>query len=295
MVFEIIFFLSAIAFGSFVGCQAVRYRRNVENQDWDACFSFLQTKGVDSQVIEQLWEDFPDSHCRHPGNKRSQCIRCNEAVPWFRNIPVVTWCLQRGRSRCCGEPLAIDYLCCEVMVPFLALILIFSPVTLTQAVLLFMTFTALFVAALIDFHIQILPDHLTFIALACGLGASVFGFGFVSVEASFFGLLTGFLVFEGLRLGFRLLRGYEGLGYGDSKLIAALGAWFGVSAVPVLCALGSVSAIAYVLIASKGRAHVMLKDRVIPFGPFLIFGAFICLLTALYYPSAACQVTGVCL
>lgn len=222
--------------------------------------------------------DLPaDSEPQPPGIvvKGSACPKCGHALRWYENIPLISWVALRGKCSACKTPISIQYPIVELLtgLAFAACVWRFG---VGQEALAAIVFTGLLIAlAGIDWHTTLLPDDLTFPLLWLGLGVSLSTL-FVSPQSAILGALVGYLSLWSVFHVFRLLTGKEGMGYGDFKLLAALGAWCGVSAIlPIVLLSSLVGAV----IGGAGLA-IQGRDRAspIPFGPFLAIAGWIWLL-----------------
>lgn len=206
---------------------------------------------------------------------RSRCPSCGHAIAWYENIPVLSYLALRGRCAGCGTGIALRYPLLE-----LATGLLFAAVAWRfagqPAALLWCGFVATLVAlAAIDWDTTLLPDNLTLPLLWAGLVAAGAGWT-LPLTTALWGAVGGYLSLWSVYWAFKLLTGKEGMGYGDFKLLAALGAWLGGPMILpiVLCAslLGAVVGIGMKFSGS-------LRDgRFVPFGPFLATGGLVVLL-----------------
>lgn len=209
----------------------------------------------------------------HP---RSRCPHCSAAVRARDNIPILSWMMLRGRCRGCAYPISVQYPLVELASALLAVVVLASlgPGWPAAAAIVFTWM--LLAAGVIDLRTTLLPDDITLPLLWLGLLVAVAGVGFATPVDAIIGAAAGYGLLWGLYHAFRLLTGKEGMGYGDFKLLGALGAWTGWQGLPVAILLSSaVGALVGVgLIALQGR------DRAapIPFGPFLAAGGWIALL-----------------
>ena len=197
---------------------------------------------------------------------RSACPACGQAIGALDNVPVLSWLALRGRCRACRAPLSPRYPIVELAAGALALAAVwqFGPGAkgLAACALLW----ALLALAFIDADTQLLPDDITLPLLWGGLAANLFGL-FVPLESAVIGAMAGYLALWAVYWLFKLIRGKEGMGYGDFKLLAALGAWLGWPMLPqivlVSSVLGAVGGI--LMIVLKGRD----KAVPLPYGPWL--------------------------
>jgi len=207
---------------------------------------------------------------------RSRCPDCGETVRARDNIPVLSWLWLRGRCRHCGNRIGIQYPVVELLSAVLAAVAVTLYGAGAYALLVIAFSWLLLPAAVIDLRTTLLPDGLTLPLLWLGLVAAATGVAPVTPADAILGAAAGYLILWGLYHVFRLLTGKEGMGYGDFKLLAALGAWVGWQGLPVVIILASgVGAIVGLgMIALRGH------DRAvpIPFGPFLAAGGWIALL-----------------
>jgi leader peptidase (prepilin peptidase)/N-methyltransferase len=205
----------------------------------------------------------------------SRCPQCGHRITALENIPVISYLLLRGRCSGCGTGIPLRYPAVEIVTAVLSVItaLHFGYSVQTLAAL---TFTwALIPLFLIDFDTQLLPDTVTLPLLWAGLLLSLFNV-FVDSQASIVGAAVGYLSLWSIYHLFRLATGKEGMGFGDFKLLGAIGAWTGWQALPVVILFSSVvgATIGILLILFKGRDH----SQPMPFGPFLAAAGWMTLL-----------------
>lgn len=206
---------------------------------------------------------------------RSACPKCGAMISARDNIPVVSWLWLRGKCRHCSNPISIRYPLVELSTAALTALVAQHfgwGAAAAGAILLLWTLIALF---WIDADTYLLPDSLTLPLLWAGLLWNLNG-TFVPLSQAVVGAMAGYLSLWSIYWAFKLLRGKEGMGYGDFKLFAALGAWLGWKALlPImLMAAGSGVLISVALIAFKNRAWA----KPLPFGPYLAAGGLLCLL-----------------
>ncbi len=205
----------------------------------------------------------------------SRCPSCQAAIRPWHNVPVVSWLVLRGRCAACRAPISAQYPLVEAATGLLSVVCAlrfgWSPALGAALVLTW----ALVALSVIDLRTQLLPDTITLPLLWLGLLLSINGV-FVRPSASIIGAAAGYLSLWSVYHVFRWVTGKEGMGYGDFKLLAALGAWFGWKALPMLVLLSSVAG------AIVGGGLILLRrhDRnvPIPFGPFLAIAGWIVLI-----------------
>jgi leader peptidase (prepilin peptidase) / N-methyltransferase len=211
----------------------------------------------------------------------SACPGCGRTVAAWQNIPVLSYLLLRGRCAGCQAPISRRYPIVETAAAVTGVIvaLTFGPTWQTVAALGF-TWTLL-AASLIDADTKLLPDSLTLPLMWAGIVLSLFVVNgepmfFVDLQSSVIGAAAGYLSLWLVYHAFKLITGKEGMGYGDFKLLAALGAWLGWQMLPLIillsAAVGAVIGIA--LIAIQGRS----RHATLPFGPYLAGAGWIALL-----------------
>ena len=198
---------------------------------------------------------------------RSRCPHCSHPIHWYENIPVVSYLALRGRCSACHASISLRYPMVE-----LATGALFAWCSWhwgwTAPAVAWSFFAALLVTlTLIDWDTTLLPDDLTLPLLWGGLIASNLGWTAVSLAVALWGAVAGYLSLWLVYWAFKLLTGKEGMGYGDFKLFAALGAWFGWPALAPIILMASVIG-AVVGIGMKMRSSLR-EGGVVPFGPFL--------------------------
>ncbi|HEA3130821.1 TPA: prepilin peptidase [Aeromonas hydrophila] len=206
---------------------------------------------------------------------RSACPHCGHAITAMENIPLLSWLWLKGRCRECQAPISARYPLVELLTALLSLVVAatYPPGwALLTALLLTWVLVAL---TFIDLDKMLLPDQLTLPLLWGGLLFNLTG-GFVPLTDAVIGAMAGYLVLWSLYWAFKLLTGKEGMGYGDFKLLAALGAWLGWQALPIVLLLSSLVG------AFIGIGLILLRNhnqnKPIPFGPYLAIAGWIALL-----------------
>jgi leader peptidase (prepilin peptidase)/N-methyltransferase len=206
---------------------------------------------------------------------RSACPACGHTLTAAENIPLISWVWLRGRCRYCRAPISPRYPLVELLAALLSGCVVWrlgSDVNGLAGLLLVWTMLAL---SFIDLDTQFLPDDLTLPLLWVGLLFNLSA-TFTPLPDAVIGAAAGYLLLWLVYWGYRLVTGKEGMGYGDFKLLAALGAWLGWYMLPLIVLLSSaVGAVVGVLLILL-RGHQ--RDKPIPFGPFLALAGFIALL-----------------
>ena len=222
---------------------------------------------------------------------RSRCPACDHQIAWYENVPVASYLFLRGRCSACQAPISQRYPVVELLTAAVTVAAVIrlgaTPAAVAGSVLLW----SLIALTFIDFDTQLLPDNITLPLLWAGLVANVAGFlPGVRLRDAVIGAIAGYLLLWTIYWLFKLIRGKEGMGYGDFKLLAALGAWLGWQMLPLIVLLSSVvgAVIGLGLVAFKGRDHQI----PLAFGPYLAIAGAIALffgepLIALYLPGSS--------
>lgn len=202
----------------------------------------------------------------------SHCPQCKSDIPWWANIPVFSYLFLRGRSVCCHQKISSRYilieLYCAALTVFSAYFFGFSWQAVAAMIFCWGMITLIF----IDIDEMLLPDDITLPLLWVGLYVNVFG-TFTTPSAAIIGAISGYCVFWSIGWLFKQLRGIDGMGYGDYKLLALIGAWLGWQQIPFII-LGS-----SLVGATYGGFMLILRrhnhQQPIPFGPFLAIAGII--------------------
>lgn len=206
---------------------------------------------------------------------RSACPHCGHRITALENVPVISYLVLRGKCIACKAPISIRYPLVEVLTGALSALLVwrYGSGLVGLSAMLFAFF--LIAMTFIDADTQLLPDDLTYPLLWCGLLVNLNG-TFAPLQDAVIGAVAGYLALWSVYWVFKLATGKEGMGYGDFKLLAALGAWLGWTMLPVIVLLsslvGAVVGIGLIVLTKHGR------DNPIPFGPYLAAAGLIALL-----------------
>lgn len=248
--------------GSFLNVVILRLPKMLE-QDWAMqCSTFLNQPEPKQEKITL-------------STPNSTCPKCNHAIKPWENIPVISYLFLQGRCSQCKNKISIRYPLVELVTALLSLAVI-AVFGASYAGLSALALTWVLVAlTMIDADTQLLPDNITLPLLWAGLILNYFEI-FTSLPHALWGAVFGYLSLWSVFHAFKLITGKEGMGYGDFKLLAALGAWFGWQALPVIILLSSVvgAVIGISLIMIKGKD----KNIPIPFGPYLAIAGWIYLI-----------------
>jgi leader peptidase (prepilin peptidase)/N-methyltransferase len=248
--------------GSFLNVVIHRLPRMLEQQ-WQAQARELLGLPVDPQPRYDLAQ--PASHCPH----------CGHAISAWENVPLVSWLVLRGRCRHCRAPIGWRYPLVELLAALAALAALWRFGMGWQALAAAAFLWCAIALAFIDLDTRLLPDDLTLPLLWAGLLINVQE-RFASLPEAVLGAVAGYLLLWSIYWLFKLLTGKEGMGYGDFKLLAAIGAWLGWTALPLVLLLASLTgAVVGIALKTLGRLE---QGQPLPFGPFLAAGGAVALL-----------------
>jgi leader peptidase (prepilin peptidase) / N-methyltransferase len=212
---------------------------------------------------------------------RSRCPACEHVLGPFDLLPLASWLLRGGRCRYCRGPISLFYPAIEIAAVAVAL----SAALVVEGWLLWVTCLlgwALLALAITDLREMMLPDSLTLPLLPAGLGTALW-LDPAGLPDHLLGAIVGFGFLYGLNVVYRQLRGRDGLGLGDAKLLAAAGAWLGWQALPSMLVVATLAALGAVGVASLAGRRTA-ADTALPFGSFLCLGFWV---TWLYAPLIA--------
>lgn len=234
----------------------------------------MMQRESDNYVAQESGKPLPHTDHYNIVAPRSACPHCGHQITAIENVPVLSYLFLRGKCIECKTPISIRYPVVELLTGTLSALLVWrfgSGLAGLSALL----FAYLLIAmTFIDLDTQLLPDDLTLPLLWCGLLVNLNG-TFVPLSEAVIGATAGYLSLWIVYWLFKLLTGKEGMGYGDFKLLAALGAWLGWKMLPVIILLsslvGAAVGITLILFAKHGR------DTPIPFGPYLAAAGLIAL------------------
>ena len=205
---------------------------------------------------------------------RSRCPSCNTQITALQNVPVLSWLLLRGRCGSCKAKISMRYPVVEVLTAALTLAVV-ATLGFTWLAGAALVFTWTMIAlTFIDYDTQLLPDQITLPLLWVGLIVNLQG-GFVGLSAAVVGALLGYLFLWSTYWAFKLVTGKEGMGYGDFKLFAAIGAWVGWQMLPATILIASAVGLLYAL--TLGVLGKRETSQPIPFGPFLAVAGWVSL------------------
>lgn len=252
--------------GSFLNVVILRVPLMLERQWRSHCAELQAGDDGDASAEEEPFNLItPPSHCP----------KCNHRISARENIPLLSYLLQKGKCTACGTAISPRYPLIEAATAALSMVVIWHfGFNWEGAAALLLTW-ALIALSVIDFDHQLLPDNITLPFLWLGLGVNLFAL-FSDLQSAVIGALAGYLSLWSVYQLFKWITGKEGMGYGDFKLLAMLGAWLGWQYILPIILLSSVvgAVTGLALIALRGRD----KNIPIPFGPYLAVAGWIVLL-----------------
>lgn len=261
--------ISGAIAGSFLSMLVHRLPLIMQQQWKHECRKFLELDGEEGGDDTQISLSLPRSHCPH----------CNHQLRLADNIPVIGFLLNRGRCNHCNHSIGWRYLTLELLAITVAVAatINFGPSSSAIATMFFGW--VLLALLFIDLEHQLLPDQLTQILLWSGLIVNQWGL-FTTPSGALFGAVAGYLVLWIIFHLYRMVTGREGMGGGDLKLLAALGAWCGWTLLPQILLIASLGglliAVPWMLLRKHKSSPLLLTA--IPFGPFLAIGGWVAIL-----------------
>ena len=280
--------LLGLVIGSFLNVVIHRLPRMMQRQWWAEVAGQLQDEESHRQVFEsalsgpaqEVGQALEGSLQSLPGlnlaTPRSHCPACGHVIRWSENVPLLGWLRLRGRCAACGTPISARYPLVELLTGllFAAMAWRFGPQPQT---LMWCAVAASLVAlSAIDWDTTLLPDSLTQPLTWAGLLAALLGWSGLPVATALTGAVVGYMALWSVYWLFKLVTGKEGMGHGDFKLLAALGAWLGWQAILPIVLMASVLG-ACVGLGMKASGQLR-EGRYVPFGPFLAGGGLVLML-----------------
>jgi len=259
--------------GSFLNVVIYRLPLMMEREWRQQCNELFQPEGA-AAADEESTEPF---NLLRP---RSRCSTCGAPVKAWQNIPVISWLILGGKCASCKATISVRYPIIELATGLLTGVVVWQFGASTESLLALLLVWALIALTVIDIDHQILPDNITQPLLWLGIIASLTksadsALPFPDLQSSVIGVIAGYLSLWSVYWVFKLITGKEGMGYGDFKLLAALGAWLGWQMLPVVILLSALvgAAVGLGMIIFLGRD----KQIPMPFGPYLAGAGLIAL------------------
>ena len=251
--------LFSLCIGSFLNVVIYRTPKMME-QEWRS----------DCQLFLHPEQPIIDESKLSLSKPASTCPQCQTEIRWYQNIPVISWLALRGKCGSCQNPISMRYPLIELLTAVCSLVIVavFGP-TLQMLFGLLLTWI-LIALTFIDFDTQLLPDRYTLTLAALGLGINSYAL-YTSPISAIWGYIIGFLCLWIVYYLFKIITGKEGMGYGDFKLLAALGAWMGPLMLPLIVLLSSMVGAIIGIILLKIRK----ENQPFAFGPYIAIAGWI--------------------
>ncbi len=262
--------LLGLAIGSFLNVVIYRLPKMMQREWQNNC---LELQGQPIADLKQYSLVKP----------RSACPQCGHMISALENIPIISYVILKGQCRSCKAPINPRYPLVEALTGILFGFISWKFGCTNNALFATIFTSALIALTFIDFDTQLLPDDITLPLLWLGLVFNL-NTGFTDIKSAIVGAVTGYLALWFIYWLFKFVTGKEGMGYGDFKLLAAIGAWFGWQLLPAVILLSSLLGAA----VGVGLIFLMKRGREIPmpFGPFLAIGGFFALFFGTQIPHS---------
>jgi len=266
-------FIFSLLVGSFLNVVIYRFPKSMEHEWNNDSINHLSESHTDLQVSlkKYLQTNKPPSIVW----ARSHCQNCKHQIKAWENIPVLGFLLLRGKCSNCKTKISHRYWIIELLTAILSTLVVYHFGWSVQALVGIVLTYFLIVIAMIDFDTMVIPDQLSLSLMWIGLFISLW-IVFINPTTAIKGALFGYLLLWSVFHLFKLVTGKDGMGYGDFKLLAASGAWFGIQSVLVVIIMSSFAG------AVIGSVFIFLsknkKSKPIPFGPYLAVGMWLTML-----------------
>jgi leader peptidase (prepilin peptidase)/N-methyltransferase len=255
--------LIGIVIGSFLNVVIYRLPKMMENA-WQSELDALQGNVHPPQIYNLL-------------TPPSSCPNCNHTIGFSENIPMISYVLLKGKCSQCARPISFRYPTVELLSGLLMAYIAWQYGWSMPAFATSIFALSLLTLTAIDLKTKLLPDNITLPLIWLGLLFNLHH-TFTSIESAVMGAVLGYLILWAVYWIFKLITKKEGMGYGDFKMLAAIGAWLGWQVLPIVILISSLSAsivgITLILLKKQDRASA------IPFGPYLALGGMIALFNA---------------
>ncbi len=261
-------FIFGLLLGSFLNVVIYRLPKMMEQEWIQEMHLFLAEKSHSISLAPTFSQDTAFNLCW----PRSFCQHCKHTLTWWQNIPLISYLILKSKCFYCHVPISPRYFLIEALTAIILLSCIYQFGLTWQGFWAMFFSLILIILTFIDIDHQILPDSLTLPLMWLGLILSLFGL-FIPSNTAIIGACLGYLSLWSIYWLFKLITKKEGMGYGDFKLSAALGAWLGWQAFPSIL---FISALLGTIVGLGLRAFKRLdRDQPIPFGPFLAFSGWV--------------------
>lgn len=267
IIFYVTITLFGLVIGSFLNVVIYRLPKMLENEWRCECREFLK-----DELKPVAKKDHKEPEVLTLSKPASTCPKCGHKIKVWENIPVISWLFLKGKCSSCANPISPRYPIIETVTGITSLIIgMYFGVTWQALFMLVLTW-ALIALTMIDIDKMILPDQITLPLVWLGL---ILGLNdvFVSIDQAVIGAVVGYMSLWSIFWIFKLVTGKEGMGYGDFKLFAVFGAWFGWQLLPLLILMASLVGAIIGISMMVFRNHEGSKP--IPFGPYLAIAGWI--------------------
>lgn len=297
MLIYILIFILGAAIGSFLNVVAYRYPKILFDQNYQAISEFLTEEsqkpkrflsGIklldqllmrkDAAYLLEKKEVLPVSGLWYLSKPQSSCPNCDHKIKFYENVPVLGWLFLKGKCSGCHEKISAQYPLVEFLTGVLSVCVIYV-LGITIEGLYFLFFTWVMISlTLIDLEFRILPDELTSPVMWLGLILSYFAVISVPFQSAFLGAIVGYLSLWMINQIALLVFKKDGIGAGDFKLLAMIGAWQGIGNLFNVILISSIAGAVIGIVILIVRKKQDNSDDAIPYGPFLALGSMIVLL-----------------
>lgn len=295
-IYSIVFILGA-AIGSFLNVVAYRFPKIIFDQNYQLISEFLIEESAkpnrflsgiklldtlllrkDAALLLEKKEILPEQGLWYLSKPQSSCPNCDHKIKFYENIPILGWLFLKGKCSGCHQKISAQYPIVEFLTGLLTVSVVYV-LGLNIEALCFIFFTWILISlTLIDLEFRILPDELTSPMIWLGLILSYFEIISVSFQAAFLGAIIGYLSLWVINQVALLILKKQGIGTGDFKLLAMIGAWQGVGNLFNVILISSVAGAIIGIVVQILRRKKDNQDDAIPYGPFLALGSMIVLL-----------------
>lgn len=258
--------LLGLVVGSFINVVIYRLPLMMQKEWKSQCHALLELKQQDKPEQSRFNLVVPRSRCPH----------CDHLISAWENIPIVSYLMLKGQCSECHQSISARYPLVEALSAILCIMAAWHFGVSWQAAFAILLAWSLIALTFIDFDHQLLPDGIVMPVLWFGLFINAFGMGYTNLTSAVIGAMAGYLSLWLVYHAFKLTTGKEGMGYGDFKLFALLGAWMGWTMLPLIILLSSLTgAIIGGLSIAMSRMH---RQQPMPFGPYLCIAGWIALI-----------------
>lgn len=259
VIFALMAGILGLMIGSFLNVVICRYPKQLEWRWRQDALSFL---GLEKDLTPE-----PPNVIR----KSSHCPQCGHSIRWWENIPVLSFIFLRGKCHGCQTSISFQYPLVEIITGVLFAIAAYQFGPSLFWLMTVIGISILIAASGIDLKIMILPDSMMYALLWLGLLASILGVGMINPTQAIVGAMVGYLSLWSVFWAFKWITGKEGMGHGDFKLLAALGAWVGaLSLLPVILLAAITGSILGLIQLRRTQ-----ESQPFPFGPFIALGGLV--------------------